>query len=59
MSYYFEPAIEQARQQTKSLLTDFIDTPTVDSDLSLAFGNTFNNEEALLHFRKFYSCLCR
>ena len=52
MSYYFEPAIEQARQQTKSLLTDFIDTPTVDSDLLLAFGNTFNNDEAFLFLQE-------
>ena len=48
MSYFSHPAIEQAWQQTRSLLADWIDTSTTDSDLFSAFGNTFNNETALV-----------
>lgn len=48
MSYFSHPAIEQAWQQTRSLLVDFIDTSTIDSDLFSAFGNTFDNEAALV-----------
>ena len=47
MSYSARVLLEQSIKNSQKLLLDYLDSPNIDRDLSVAFGDTFNTDAGI------------